>query len=480
MKKKKIGAIIMSGILACTMTAGIAFSTGCGGKVYADFEMPEGGFDTEKEVEITFYHTMNADKLQPVLNTYIEEFENLYPNITVKQEQVSGGYDGVRDKISTQITVGDQPDIAYCYSDHVALYNTSNAVQTLDTLINSDVTVTRADGKTEKIGLTQEQLEDFVGGYYNEGAAFGDEKMYMMPFSKSTEVMYYNKDFFTQHKDKIKVPETWEELGEVCAEILKITGNKTEDGKTIYPLGYDSEANWFITMCEQLGTPYTSATGDNHFLFNNADNKKFVAQFADWYSKGYFQTKELNGGGYTSDLFKNKRSFMSIGSSAGAVNQRPTPNENGSYPFDVGIAPIPQVDKNNPKAISQGPNVCIFKKDDPQKVLASWLFVKYLTTSPDFQAAFSDASGYIPVIKSASEVPFYKTKLENANGGANIAYLSAKVCVAQEKSYFVSPAFNGSSQARDEVGKLMQAVFANPTKIDEAFANAINECSYFN
>ena len=30
--------------------------------------------------------------------------------------------------------------------------------------------------------------------------------------------------------------------------------------------------------------------------------------------------------------------------------------------------------------ISQGPSVCIFNKDDPQEVLASWLFAQFLLT----------------------------------------------------------------------------------------------------
>ena len=45
---------------------------------------------------------------------------------------------------------------------------------------------------------------------------------------------------------------------------------------------------------------------------------------------------------------------MSIGSSAGATYQRPAANADGSYPFEVGISTIPQVNAANPKVISQG------------------------------------------------------------------------------------------------------------------------------
>ena len=50
---------------------------------------------------------------------------------------------------------------------------------------------------------------------------------------------------------------------------------------------------------------------------------------------------------------------MCIGSTGGATYQQPK-QTNGVYEFEVGIAPIPQVDPAKPKVISQGPSVCIF------------------------------------------------------------------------------------------------------------------------
>jgi multiple sugar transport system substrate-binding protein len=159
---------------------------------------------------------------------------------------------------------------------------------------------------------------------------------------------------------------------------------------------------------------------------------------------------------------------------------------NGEYPFEVGIAPIPQVDNTNRKVISQGPSVCIFQQENPQEVYASWLFVKFLTTDVEFQASFSEASGYVPVIKSVNEDPLYKEFLDGASGNkGGIAALSAKVCLEQADAYYVSPAFNGSSKARDEVGLLMQTCFSSYenaadklSMIKEKFDAAIEECEY--
>ena len=480
---KRIIALVLTLVVCLSCVSVFA---GCNGnKTAADFVIPEGGYDGS-EVTITFYHTMGAN-LREVLDAYIAEFNKLYPKITVVSKQV-GNYDDVRKQISTEITVGNQPNLAYCYPDHVAGYNVAGAVTTLDSLIASDIVVTRADGTTETLGFTDAQIADFIQGYYTEGQQFGDGKMYTLPFSKSTEVLYYNATFFAQHG--LTPPTTWDELEALCKRIKEIDPD-------CIPLGYDSESNWFITMCEQYGSDYTSATGDN-FLFDNDTNKSFIKRFREWYQKGYVTTQEIYGS-YTSGLFtttgeshtdedgnyvKVVKSYMSIGSSAGATHQRPAKNEDGTYPFDVGITSIPQVNAEKPKVISQGPSLCIFKKDNPQEVIASWLFAKFLTTCVEFQAEFSMASGYVPVLKSVADNETYAAFLAGANGGSNVAALSAKVCLLQEKAYYTSPAFNGSSVAREQVGALLQKCLLLPTtddldaKINQAFKDAVDECIY--
>ncbi|MCD7859158.1 MAG: extracellular solute-binding protein [Firmicutes bacterium] len=474
---------VLSLILALLMVVSCGMLTACSGETdstessdsgstegststsVGNFTVPEGGYDGS-EVTITFWHTMGAN-LREVLDNYIAEFNEIYPNIHIEHEQI-GSYDDVRDQIQTYLTTGDQPNIAYCYSDHVAGYNIANAVITLDSLIAS----TESDGNGGILGLTDEQIDDFIDGYYAEGSSFGDGLMYTLPFSKSTEVLYYDKTFFEENG--LSVPTTWEEMEEVCRAIKEI------DPDSI-PLGYDSESNWFITMCEQYGSDYTSATTDetgSHFLFANETNYEFVKMFRTWYQDGLVTTQALYGA-YTSGLFTSTdgiRCYMCIGSSAGASYQKP---DDGS--FEVGITTIPQVDPDNPKVISQGPSVCIFKSDNEQEVIASWLFVKFLTTSVEFQAEFSMTSGYVPVLKSVADNEVYAEYTAKADGYNYVTALSAKVCLEQQDAYYTSPSFYGSSTARDQVGLLMQQCFVLPddnldAAIESAFAEAVAYC----
>ena len=474
MKKRLIAMVLMA-----TMLLGIATLSGCGGKggnTTNAFVVPETGFDVNSEVTITFTHTMGA-KLQEVLNTYIAEFNKIYPNITI--EHVSaGGWSDINGQINTEIAGGTQPNIAYCYPDHVAMYNIAKAVVVLDNLIESDIAV----GDTgEIIGLTAEQKADFIESYYNEGLAYGDDQMYTMPLNKSTEVLYYNKTFFEENN--LSVPTTWDEMWDVCEKILAI------DPKC-YPLGYDAEDNWFITLCEQMKTGYTTASSDDHYLFNNDDNKAFVKDLREKYQKGYFTTQELYGG-YTSSLFTSQdpdaaHSYMCVGSSGGASYQMSNSDTgDGSFAFEVGVAPIPQYDNSNRKVISQGPSLCILKgaNTTDQQVIASWLFTKFLCTNVDFQAEFSMTSGYMPVLKSVVDNEFYAAWLEKANGYEQLVATCVKTGIEGRDDYFVSPAFNGSSTARSQVGSLLVKCLSTQTDdvdklINDAFENAIDECEY--
>ena len=474
MKKRIISLVLVVIMLMAFMVSAVSCggnepSTNPGGnnKPAAEkvrYEVPAEGYDGSA-VTITFSHTM-GEKLRNELDNAIARFNEIYPNITIEHSQI-GGYDDVRDQVRQELTAGNQPNIAYCYPDHVALYNLTKKVVPLDNFIESTIPDTLGGGV---LGFTQTQIDNFIDGYYAEGTAFDVAgTMYTLPMSKSTEVLYYNKTFFEENN--LTVPTTWAELEAVCAQIKAIDPDCT-------PLGYDSESNWFITMCEQYGSNYTS-NGADRFLFNNKVNRDFVTMFRQWFDKGYFTTQEIYGA-YTSGLFTTEGCYMCIGSSAGASHQIPS-SEDGQGDFEVGIAPIPQVNAANPKAISQGPSLCIFDQENKQEVVASWLFVKFLTTDVRFQAAFSKVSGYIPVIEKeviVEAIPYYGEWLESGDAIA----ASIDVALSQKDAYFVSPAFNGSSKARDVVGTLMQYCFLTvpETTIEDmilqAFKDAVKEC----
>ena len=453
----------MKKIFGLLSIAGCALALASCGGTKANFEVPAEGFDENTPVTITFWHTMGQN-IRDVLDEVIVEFNELYPNITVDHQQI-GGYDDVRDQIITNMNTGNYPNLAYCYPDHVAIYNEAAITVSLDNLIENN-----------EYGLGGSALkfegpvyEDYVKAFFDEGKEFGDELQYTMPFLKSTEALFYNKTFFDQHN--LTVPTTWDEMWATCAKIKEIDPNST-------PLGYDSEGNFFITLAETYGYGYTSYQS---FDFNNDGMKALMKEFKGHYDKGYFTTQSLYGA-YTNSLMTDvnapSRAYMCIGSTAGATYQV---NSDGA--FETGVASVPKAANGTAKSISQGPSLVLLKNDNAQSVLATWIFTQFLNT-PTVQARFALATGYLPVTTPATEIDVYQNFLNKAAGNkAGIAALSTKQAIAQKDNYFTSAVFVGSSTARDEVGSLIVKIMSDTSgnidaAIDSYFEAAIKECRY--
>ena len=423
---------------------------------------------------IVFYSSQ-GDSLQQVTAVAIKNFEAKYPGWKVQHVQV-GGYDDVKEKVISDFQGKQQPDLAYCYADHVAQYLQTSKVIDMNTLINSTEKVKGANDVEYPIGYTKEEVADFNKGYYEEGLAsnYGDYAKYgydanamlTLPFVKSTELMYYNKTALDALG--LDPATTWDELWEQ-AELLKAKY------PTATPLGYDSEANWFITMCEQNGWGYTSASAP-HYLFNNDNTKGWLQMLNNYYNKKYITTQNEYGA-YTSGLFTKGTdggAIYCIGSSGGASHQNP------GKAFEWGIAPIPgsrQADGSvNYAAISQGPSLVMFEAGNgveniDEKKIMTFMFVKELM-DPTFQASFAIASGYNPSRKSVYEIDAYKTHMEEND----ITAVASKVAASMSDRFFTSPAFVGSSTARTQVGNVVLYTLKGSKSPEKALADAIANC----
>ena len=127
--------------------------------------------------------------------------------------------------------------------------------------------------------------------------------------------------------------------------------------------------------------------------------------------------------------------------------------------YEIAVRAIPQFDTQSPKMISQGPSVCIFNKEDPQEVLASWLFVQYLV-SEKVQLAYSATEGYAPVTTQAQQSAKYLDYLSRA-GEDNENYYDVKIqatklLLENTENTFITPVFNGSASLRNAAGQMIE------------------------
>lgn len=456
----------------CSLLCVVLLATCCVA-VFAACEAP-----VDYEHTIIFYSTQ-GDSLQQVTANAIKNFEEKFPGWKVEHTQ-AGGYDDVKKKIVSDFQGGIQPDLAYCYADHVALYMQTEKVYDLNSLINSTATVTGVDStgaeKAYTVGYSADEIADFVRGYYEEGYAsnysnyadygYTKDSMLTLPFVKSTELLYYNKTAL----DSIGLDPatTWDELWEQCADLK-------EKYPTATPLGYDSEANWFITMCAQNGWDYTSAENGKHYIFNNENTKAWLTQLNQYYKLGYITTQEIYQA-YTSGLFtkgaEDGGAIYCIGSSGGASHQDP------GKTFEWGVAPIPAsgTGEGQNAAISQGPSLVMLEAGNDvsnveEKKIMTFMFMKELL-DPTFQASFAIASGYNPSRNSVFDIEAYAEHME----GTSITAKAAEVAASMKDCFFTSPAFVGSSTAREQVGNVIVYALTGKKTPQAALEDAVKNC----
>ena len=143
--------------------------------------------------------------------------------------------------------------------------------------------------------------------------------------------------------------------------------------------------------------------------------------------------------------------------------------------FETAVLPVPQFDPENPKMISQGPSVCVFNKEDPQEVLASWLFAQYLLTNP-VQIAYSGTEGYLPVTSKAQSSAEYQDYLSRAGEDDEMHYdvklKASKLLMDNTENTFVTPVFNGSASLRNAAGQMIENTVKSVRRkqtVDEAY-----------
>ena len=326
----------------------------------------------------------------------------------------------------------------------------------------------RFDGPTRDEMVEKFLEECKIGGTY-----------YAMPYVRSTEACYVNKTYVEALGYTLPETLTWDFVWEVSEAALA----KNEDGtfrvngqKALIPFIYKSTDNMMIQALKQMDAGYSTAAGEIR-LFNEdtTDFLKTVAKHAETYA---FSTFKIDS--YPGNWFNKGQCIFAIDSTAGATwmgHRAPQidvkPEE--MVDFEVEVMTVPQFDPENPQMISQGPSMCIFNKEDPQEVLASWLFMQYMLTN-EVQLAYAGTEGYVPVTEKAQKSAEYAVYLSR-EGEDNEMYYDVKIQATKllldnTENTFVTPVFNGSASLRNAAGQLIEEVAKGVQRkktVDDAF-----------
>ena len=454
-------------------------------------------FDETKEYNISFWAKNDGNTEQVrVYNEAIQRFESIYPNINVEIRHFNSYPDIYRD-VLINIGTNTTPNVCIAYPDHVATYKQGNNI-VVDLTKLFDHPSYGLGGKDIKYNSVSKN--EIYDKFLKEGII--EDSYYTLPFMRSSEALYINKNYVEALGHEVPDVVTWEWLWNISIEALERKGDGTLPFQTtndvLYPMIYKSTDNMCITMCKQMGIPIS--TENSEVLLFSEETKNLLLDLG---SKGRYEITNKTTGetkyeslfttftkvSYPGNFYNRWECLFAIDSTAGATwlgtnatSQDSASGKDETKPdFETVVRPVPQVDADNPQMISQGPSICLFNKKDPQEVVASWIFAQFMLTD-EVQLGYTKTEGYLPVTSRTTESEAFKAYLLDENEYV-VKRDATKLVLDNIENTFISPVFNGSSDVRDAGAYLIEGVCGNnvryktPNEINTLYTKCIEKYS---
>ena len=431
-------------------------------------------FDTAKPIEISFWAKNDTNKTQiAIYEKARADFEALYPNVKVKIRYYTD-YGRIYNDVITNIATDTTPNVCISYPDHIATYLTGeDVVVPLDAWFADPA---YGLGGRE-LRFDSPRQDEIVPEFLSECVLNG--RHYAIPYMRSTEACYVNKTFVEKLGYELPETLTWDFVWEVSEKAMEKNPDgtfKVNGQQVMIPFIYKSTDNMMIQMLRQLDAGYS--TPDGKVLLFNDTTKELLYTIAEHAESRAFSTFKISS--YPANFLNAGQCIFAVDSTAGATwmgTDAPLSDISADklVDFETEVMTVPQFDPYAPQMISQGPSICIFNKEDPQVVLASWLFAQYLITN-DVQIAYAETEGYVPVTSMAREDASYIDYLSR-EGEDNSLYYSIKIqasklLIENTSNTFVTPVFNGSTSLRDAAGYMIENVTKSERRritVDDAY-----------
>lgn len=349
-------------LLAITMIFPLA---ACGTKsVKASNDVIEEG---NGSVEIDFWYSLGG-KNGEVIAGMIEEFNESQDKIIVNGTY-QGNYYENHAKVLSAIASDTQPDITMVEIASIGAFADAGALENLGTYVQSEGT---------------DFIKDYIPGLM--GNSYWKNKLYAVPFNRSTPILYLNKDMLREANLNLAGPKTWDELREYARKLTK----KGE----VY--GFESPIDiWFYeALVFENGGKILSDDGMKP-RFNSQKGIEPVEFWQDMIEEGIMKMppgEKYNAWDVAFQDFINKKVGM-IFTSTGSLNSLME-----QAPFEVGTAFLPA--KKDYGVPTGGTNLAILSKSSDIEKKAAWEFAKFMT-SKEQTTHWSKSTGYMPVTVSS-------------------------------------------------------------------------------
>ena len=403
--KKRLLAALLSSALVMTTLAGCSSKSGSSDMVT----------ELTEPITIEMWHYMNGGQAD-ALNSIIEDFNATNDKGITVNAISQGSIVDLNKKVISAAQSNSLPAIINVYPDIATGLIEDKKLVNLSSFIND-----------KNVGMADE-MDDFVDSFIQETSQWNNGEVYGLPMTKSTEVLYVNKNMLES------LGYTLEDLEGLTFEKLAEISNKAVTELGVAGFGFDSSSNAFISSLKMNGLDFVDSKGTI-----NVDNE-WVREYMTFFQKqaksGAFRIAGEDK--FLSNPFVNQKMLCYQGSSAGYAYL----NNGGA--FEIAVVEVPVFEGKDKAVMQQGASLFVTNNVSAEAQYAAYEFVKFATNAEN-TAKFATATGYLPVRKSAVETDVVKNILNDETS------LYAKVYnVAQEALAYAyyTPAINNAQSAR--------------------------------
>jgi sn-glycerol 3-phosphate transport system substrate-binding protein len=358
----------------------------------------------------------------------VDDFNASQSEIVV-ENQFQGSYEETAQKLSAAMAARQIPDLVTMSEVTWNRFYINKSIQPLDeyfTKANFDPT-------------------DYVEPLIKEGTRQG--KIWWIPFARSTPIFYYNRDLFQKAGLPDRGPETWDELREWGAALMKVGG---ADMKVFaYTTAKNYNAWHFHGNVWQWGGAYSDKE------LNALIDEPAAVAAGEWVRKFVHEDKMGYMAEDQSTDFINgvcATTTQSTGSLGGIAT---------SAKFQVGTAFLPQNKQFG--CPTGGAGLAILAGAPEEQKQAAVEFLKFLA-KPENVVYWSKHSGYMPATNSAREAQAMQDYFKE-NPNYKVAVEQLPKTQAQDTARLIIP--NGDQT----IGTGLERILVNNEPADKVFAD---------
>ncbi len=336
-------------------------------------ETPADEMEAAGPVELEFW-TLLTGSLAETLDNQVNRFNESQDEVRIINV-FQGDYEETNQKLLASVAAGNPPPLTMIDYILVPFYAQQGVFLALKDVATAD------------------ELAGYIPALLSDLSYQGD--VYALPYNRSTQGLYYNRDLFEAvGLDPDAPPETWEEFAEY-SQIFTESGEGRSGS-------YANFTRWFF---EPFLYEWGGQMNDENCnpTFHTTGGVDVMSFFQDLYhDQGYVILPSNLSGGFDQQAleFITQRVGMMRQSTAiqGFIGN--------TVEFDWGFGMLPAGPEG--RAVTHGGgNVAITTSTTPEQRKAAWTFLKWLT-SPEQSGEFHMATGYMPSSYAVLDLPEVK------------------------------------------------------------------------